>query len=224
MAESRGPELSKRPSSPDSSEAVALAGSRLLARYPLPHHGQSGPVERIQRGDASERRHQQLRCLPADFLALTPDSVDIRGAHPKASQSSPRHQAQRRRAGQEVQRRRCQLPIGLEGKSKRDPDVAAVGQDFGQPGRCCERRGIPLLVISQVAQSCRDLSSWHLRTPAGPFIDSPRQTPPRTAQAEQDRFHGAIGQGAHQMSRHGLYIPTRAQAFGRQLRFIQAVN
>ena len=26
------------------------------------------------------------------------------------------------------------------------------------------------------------------------------------------------------MGRHGLYIPTRAQAFGRQLRFIQAVN
>jgi hypothetical protein len=46
-----------------------LLGSRLLVRYPLPHHGQSEPVERIQRGGASERRHQQLRCLPTDLLA-----------------------------------------------------------------------------------------------------------------------------------------------------------
>ncbi len=46
-----------------------MLGSRLLVRYPLPHHGQSGPVKRIQRGGASERRHQQLRCLRTDLLA-----------------------------------------------------------------------------------------------------------------------------------------------------------
>jgi len=39
------------------------------------------------------------------------------------------------------------------------------------------------LVISQVAQSCRDLSSWGLRAAARPFVDYPSQTP--TAQAEQ---------------------------------------
>ena len=161
---------------------------------------------------------------PLGFPVLSPASVDVSGVQPKATQSSPRNQAKRHRAGQEVQRRRCQLRIGFEGKPKRDPDVAAMRQDFGQPSGCRLRRRIPLLVISQVAQSRRDLSSWHLRAATRPFIDYPIQAAARTAQAEQDRFYRAIGQGAHQMGRHRLYIPTCAQALGRQLRFIQAVN
>jgi hypothetical protein len=202
--------------------AHVVTSGHLPVRHSLPQQGQSGPVERIQRGGASERGHHQFRCPSSDFLSFPPGSVDVSGVQPKASQSSPRHKAERQRAGQEVQRRGCQLRIGFEGKSKRDSDVAAVGQDFGQPSRCCLRRGPPVLVISQIAQTCRDLSSWHLRAAARQFIDYPSQTP--TAQAKQDRPDGAIGQSAHQMGRHRLYIPTRAQALRRQLRLIQAVN
>jgi hypothetical protein len=137
-------ELFKRKSSPDPSGAVAFGDSRVLVGYSLPQQGQSGPVERIQRGGASARGHHQFRCLPSDFLSFPPGSVDVSGVQPKAPQSSPRHQAQRHRAGQEVQCRRCQLPIGLEAKSKGDPDVAAVlARDLNSWGPVGDVEGLP---------------------------------------------------------------------------------
>ena len=106
-------------------------GERSTPRHPMTQTVTTGPVERIQHGGASDRSHHQFGCPPTDFLPFTPRSVHVGGMQANPSQSSQWHQADRHRAGQEVQRDRSRLQIGFEGKSKRDSDVAAMGQDFG---------------------------------------------------------------------------------------------
>ncbi len=75
---------------------------------------------------------------------------------------------------------------------------------------------------SEVAQTCRDFGSWPLRAAACQLIDCPIRA--TTARAKPRNPESALGQKAHQMGAHRLYIPTRAQALRRQLRPIQAVN
>ena len=126
-----------------------------LARYPLPQHPQPRPIERIQRGSAANRSHQQFGCPPTDLLSVAPRSVHVGGLQADPSQSSQRYQTDWHRAGQEVESGRCRLRIEFQGKSKRDSDVATVGQDFREQTRCLRRRP-PVSVISEIAQTCRD--------------------------------------------------------------------
>jgi hypothetical protein len=143
-----------------------------LARYSLPQHWQSRPIERIEHGSASNRSHQQFGCPPTDFLPFTPRSVHIGGPQANPSQPSQRYQTDWHRTGQEVQRDCSRLRIEFQRKSKRDSDVAAMGQDFGQQARCLRWRP-PVSVIGEIAQTCGDLGSWPLRVAARRFIDCP---------------------------------------------------
>jgi hypothetical protein len=65
-----------------------LLGSRLLVRYPLPHRGQSEPSSA---SNAAVRPNAAISsCAASPRICWPADSVDISGAQPKASQSSPR--------------------------------------------------------------------------------------------------------------------------------------
>jgi hypothetical protein len=192
-----------------------------LARYSLPQQWQSRPVERIQRDGASDCGHQQIGCPPTDFRSFTPCTVDIGGVPTNPSVLSHLHQSDWHRAGQEVERDHGQLRIGFEGHSKRDFDVAAMAEDFSQPCRCFWR-GMPVVVLREVAETCRDFCGGRLRPPTGQLVVRPSQV--ATSQGQDDNRERPSFQGENQMGCHGFHIPTRAQALGGELRVIQAVD
>lgn len=101
------------------------------------------------------------------------------------------HQSGWHRAGQEVERDHGQLWIGFEGKSKRNSDVAAMTQDFGQPARWLRRRS-PVLAISEVAKICGDLGSRPVRAAARHLIDCLSLI--HASPAQQYGSGGAVGQ------------------------------